>query len=195
MQEKPSIPYETNAEIRTIEGWCCKTCGKYWGKGESGERAAKYCCCTDRACERCGTARTRDKYYLLCAGCSSLDRIERFEKLEKKPYDGSAVVLWDSDQYFFDEESLRDWLSELEADERDGARFVFAERKKPGWAHSVSELLADELYEDADFDTREIDKQIEEWVAAHAPDVYWPTNVAVAAESIAELFRSIDEEA
>lgn len=193
-KEAKSIPYETNAELRTVEGWCCKTCGKYWGKGESGERAAKYCCCTDRLCERCGKARTRDRHYLNCAGCEALRDAERFDALEKKPYDGTAVVVWNDDRYLFDEGELRDWLSEIEIDDRSEVRLVFAECKKPGWGRSVSELLVDELYDDAEFDTREIDKQIEEWVAEHAPDVYWPTNVAVAPESIAELFRQIDAE-
>lgn len=187
--DKPSIPFETNAERRTVSGWCCKTCGRYWGDGAGGERAAKYCCCTDRLCEKCGVARTH-KHWINCDGCRQLERIERFEKLESKPYDGTAVVTFDDDKYFFDSDELLEWIADTDDGEpRDlsTVRLVFAECKPPRWTHTISELLGDELYDDCDWDTSEIDDQIAAWVEKNAPKVYWPSMVAVSQQSIIEL--------
>lgn len=190
--EKPSIPFETNAEIRTVSGWCCKTCSRFWGDGDSGERAAKYCCCTDRLCEKCGVTRAH-KHYIMCEGCRHLDRVKRFEKLESKPYDGTAVVLWDGDRYFYDSEELLDWIEDTDDGEpRDlkELRFVFAEMIRPSWRLTVSELLVDDLPEDDEWDTSEIDKQIETWVEKNAPNVYWPSKIAVTQQSIIDLVQS-----
>lgn len=187
MKTKVSIPYETNAERRTVEGWCCKTCGRFYGDDSGSERVAKYCCATDRPCERCETGRA-NKCYTLCDGCRSLASIERFEKLESKPYDGTAVVEWDGDRYFFDSDDLVDWIADQEISAED-VRLVFAECTPPRWGHTVSELLGDDLYEGADWDTREIDDQIAAWVEKNAPNVYWPTSVAVSQASIAALME------
>lgn len=179
-RETPKISYTGNSELRTVEGWCCQTCGRFWGDSQ---HMACWCCATHVPCKDCGA--DTPKHYTHCDGCRQKRKWERYLKLDAKPYDGSAVTLYHGDSYFFDEDSLLDWLAEQEDDAQ--PQLVFAHCKKPEWHRSVSEELCDELYEGAEWDTSEIDAQITEWVAKNAPNVYWPSNVRVDDESIKRL--------
>lgn len=182
MRTEQSIPYETNAERRTVGGWCCKTCGRFCGDRPNSEMAAKYCCCTDRPCQRCPTGRAQ-KYYTLCDSCKELESIDRFLKLEAKPYDGSAVCEWNGDRYFFDEDELLEWIAENGLQLED-LQLVFAEQKPLHWHRSISESFGIDTGDGEEWDTSEIDKQIEEWVVKHAPTVYQPTKIAVLSSTI-----------
>ena len=183
---KAPVRYEDNAEQRTaIKGWCCKTCNRFWGDDQ---HMARYCCATDFPCKHCG-GRT-DKGRVRCDGCWQKEVCKRFEKLEAKPYDGSVVVTYDDDRYFFEEDELLEWLADTiegEGGNTDDVMLVFAESRQPSWRHSVSELVCDDLDPDSEWDTSEIDGIIAEWVKANAPTVYFPTKVRVDAASVMAL--------
>lgn len=63
-QESPVIRYEDAAEQRTVTGWACKQCGRFWNQDE---HMARYCCCTEGPCEECGAR--RDRHNRLCEDC------------------------------------------------------------------------------------------------------------------------------
>jgi hypothetical protein len=186
---KPHIEYTGNSEIRIVEGWCCKTCNRFWGDSQ---HMANWCCCTHAPCKECG--QSTDKGRVMCDGCWQKEVRKRFEKMEAKPYDGSAVVTYDDDRYFFDQDELLEWLADTgdgEACNTDDVMLVFAKSRRPSWRHDVSELVCDDLDPDSEWDTSEIDNQIAAWVDANAPTVYFSTKVRV---DVASLKSLIDDE-
>lgn len=41
-ESQPVRRYEDGAAVRkNVVGWCCRHCGRFWGEGPSGERAAE----------------------------------------------------------------------------------------------------------------------------------------------------------
>lgn len=181
--KKPEVRYEDNAEqSAAISGWVCKSCRRFWGEDE---HMARYCCATTLPCE-CGRRIT--KGWTKCDACrDKMDR-ERFGQMEAKPYDGSPVVQFRGDEYFFDQDALADWFADHDGHPED-IMLVFAELKRPNWRTSVSEILADDVPHEIEWDTSEIDKQIDAWVNENAPDVYWPSRVRVDNESLRELWN------
>lgn len=193
MSEKREIRYDNSAEQRTVTGWCCTECNHFWGNDE---HMARFCCCTTQACQDCGQDTKR--HFVRCRDCQDKFNTERFQKLEQRDYDGRAALCqWDGDQFFYDEDSVLFYIGEL--DDPAKARLVFAELRKPRWNRTVAEELCDDLYEDCDWDTKEIDQQIEKWVDENAPNVYWGTSVRLSdkslAEMVAEVIRDRDLEA
>lgn len=124
-----SLPYEEAAEQRTITGWCCKTCNLFYGAGEAGERAARYCCAKDMPCE-CGGRRA--KSYTLCDKCRWKNEAERYAKLERRPWDGKQMLYADAwDRYFSDDDDFFDYIgNEYDDDEPDchADRWIVAAR-------------------------------------------------------------------
>lgn len=183
---KPRIEYTGNSELRAVEGWCCKTCNRFWGDSQ---HMACWCCATHVPCKDCG--QWTEKTYTHCEACRSKMECERFDKLDAKPYDGSVVCQYDDHRFFFDEDELLEYLAEIyyADDERgcDGLMLVFAEGRKPKWRHDVSELVCDDLDPDSEWDTSEIDRKIAEWVESNAPTVYWPTKIRVDVQSLIAL--------
>lgn len=85
------------------------------------------------------------KGWTKCESCrDKMDR-ERFEKLPSKPYDGSPVVPFHGDRYFWDEDDLYDYL-EAHDGHPDDVMLVFAELRKPKWDRCVSEILGDDRF-------------------------------------------------
>lgn len=212
-----SRPYETAAIPAATSGWACRHCGRFCGSGDNGKAAASYCCCTDRECKTEGCSNRAHKHYITCETCRDAGRLAKFQSLEKRDYGGAdfsayCVAEFDGDEFYFDEDSFSEHLAEL-LDEACGGlgfasdteiaeavdavssyRFVFAKCQPPTWRTSVSEILGDDLAHDQEWDTSEIDSQIAEWVEKNAPKVYWPTNVRVSEESLAEMLWAIVRE-
>lgn len=185
------VRYEDNAEQRQAAGWCCKTCGRFYGDSE---HMARYCCATDLPC---GCGLRMNKGLVCCESCWSERQREKFTAFESRPYDGSAVVQFAGDQLFFDEDELLEWLADhcdVEEFRIEDVMLVFAEPRKAKWRRgAVSELLSDELAEDTEWDTSEIDDQISAWVDENAPTVYWPTKIRVETESLRKLIEEAAE--
>ncbi len=92
--------------VTNISGWV-DTNGRFWGMDE---HMARWSGCTHITCE-CGNEYT--KGWTCCESCRDTHKLERFNKLEKKVWDGETpICLFDSDEYFFDYDSLLEYVEE-----------------------------------------------------------------------------------
>jgi hypothetical protein len=122
MREKRKILAEDNADRCTVEGWVCKTCGRFWGDDE---RMARYCCATDFPCA-CGGR--HGKGYTCCDDCrAKLDEERHQERLEKATeveYTGPFFV---GDDLFF---SVDDYLEDCECQSSTPVEWAFVPIKR-----------------------------------------------------------------
>ena len=134
---------EAATYIKDIEGWVSAD-GFYCGKGESGEQSARYRGATHRKCENCD-AIIKMRTYTLCDECRHKKAVENYKKLPFREYDGSPVVDWDSDTYFFNEEDIQDYLEDNELDSID---LLFCKENK--WSEIEPDYWQDDLPENSD---------------------------------------------
>lgn len=91
--------------VDNISGWVDRH-GMFWGEYEAGARRRGS---THSTCA-CGRVYRSNSY---CDSCAEAKRTARFNALEKKPWDKIAPICLDGgDEYFFDEDSLRDYVHE-----------------------------------------------------------------------------------
>jgi hypothetical protein len=100
-----AIRYEDAAERRTVEGWVCKKCRRWWADDE---HMARWCCSSDQPCA-CGARRSKN--YTICDGCREKKELERWEQRERRPYDGRLLYSDTLSRYFDDAEDVADWLA------------------------------------------------------------------------------------
>lgn len=116
MLTKKEIMYdspEAATYVTNIEGWIDIN-RRFFGKGEEGERMARYSSHTHKICE-CGNK--MEKGWTKCSECRRKSSIERYNARPFKEWDGKEpICTWDGDTYFFDEESLIDYMEENEED-------------------------------------------------------------------------------
>lgn len=180
---KPS--YTEAAELRTVTGWVCKTCNRFWGnEDERAEHMARSCCAKDVPCFQCGTLNSQRSY---CRPCHEKRRDTVWAKMPQRDYDGGVVCVFDDDRYIFGEGELLDYLADLDEEYVDGVRLEHAKEITLHWHRTVSELLGDDCGPEFEWDTSEIDKLIEEWVEKNNPNWYAPANERVSDESLAKL--------
>lgn len=191
---KPPIRYEDAAEQRTVTGWTCKTCHRFWG---TDEHMSRYCCATELPCE-CGN-RT-DKFHIRCESCRKQREDERWAKAlaEAAPWDGETPLYSTAiDRYFFDADAIEDYL-----EDRDDApltaedlRLVLCEPTRPP-QFAMEDFLCDNLPDDDhgghNLDFREIDKVVNDWIAAHMPIAWESTGNAVIVGAAAEAVAGSD---
>jgi len=109
---------EAATYVTNIEGWVSAN-RHFYGKGEFGERSARQDGCTHKKCE-CGNLFKKEWAYTVCEKCVSKKAYERFLKLEYKEWDGVEYVCeFDGDEFFWDLESLQEYMCENELDEID----------------------------------------------------------------------------
>lgn len=183
--KKETLPAEEAAEFVThVEGWICKTCRTFYGKG--GESSARYCCEKDHACGIQDCAGRAKKPYTVCDPCRSKLDLARYLKLEVVDWDGKApLVVYDDDLYFFDVDYLSDWLAEQGLKAED-AQLVIARDDGPP-LFEMAEFLSDYLCED-NYDqlgpTDGIDKVVNQWIEKNAPKTYLPSKKRPSAASL-----------
>lgn len=174
--KEPVIRYEDAAEVReNIKGWVCKKCSRYWGKDE---HMARYCCSDDHPCE-CGGRKS--KTYTVCDDCRQKKEHDAWFSLPESEWDGEFPIgTWDDDKFFWDEESLIEYLCEvneveepedLTDDQIESTKFCLCEPHKHDF--ELAGCISDYLPEDDDTDFREIDKIINDWIAANVPKVWF----------------------
>lgn len=165
-------PYEDSAEVRTVTGWCCKRCNRFWGDDK---HMAHHCCSDDFPCRTEGCEGRANRGYVSCDACREAVKIATWDKHEKHPYDGGPVVEYDGDRYYFDDGSLHDDILEWLADgcTVESLRFVMCGPEPPP-EFAINEFLCDHLPEDMDVDGKEIDKIVNDWIKANVPPVYFP---------------------
>lgn len=168
---------EDSAEQRTVTGWVCKRCSRYWGDDE---HMARYCCATDFPCE-CGGRRS--KPYTHCKSCREKHEYERWFAKEPIEWDGEfPVALWDDDRFFFDADELGFYLEEYELE----LEYLWLTTCEPnnGRHFEMSEYLCDELPEEFDLDDKEINETVNKWISGHAPFSFYVTGKRLSIESV-----------
>jgi len=87
--EPDLVEYRAN-----LEGWTGPD-GLYYGKGNDGERRARYANCTHKKC-KCGDIFDKNSY---CKSCNEKSAKDRFNKLEAIEWDGMSMMA-SSDIFF-----------------------------------------------------------------------------------------------
>lgn len=190
--DKPVIHYNDNAEVRTVTGWCCKTCNRYWGD----EHMARYCCCTVRPCESCGG--DCEKSYIKCKTCREKAAWEKWFAKPAVPWDGAFPIgIWGDDKYFFDADELIDYIAEIEAEIIDeagepllgGVKFTTCRKLVPP-DFSVNEFCCDTLAEDQEFaDAKEIDETVNRLIQEGHPASFEMTGVRLNTADIVRWYK------
>lgn len=83
-----------------ISGWVASD-GRFWGDDE---HMARWSGCTYLSCE-CGNQ--HEKGCTICPECRDKKKLEKYQSKEFKEWDGEPLYCDGSDEYFFDEESIR----------------------------------------------------------------------------------------
>lgn len=95
-----------------LEGWVTTSgqfSGQYWGKDE---HMARWSGCTHTVCQ-CGNV--HPKVSTLCDSCRAKKDAERFDAMPVVEWDEvTPVVVFNDDRYFFDLESVLDYMADLE---------------------------------------------------------------------------------
>lgn len=77
------------------------------------ERSARYAGCTHRECSGCG--QPARKGWLQCKACREKAEIEKYSKLERRPWDGKSMIYSEvADHWFRDMDDLNDYCEENE---------------------------------------------------------------------------------
>lgn len=174
------IKYEESAEIRTVSGWGCKKCNRFYGKDE---HSARCCCAGDLPCD-CGAR--RKKYQVRCSACQEQKEEQAWHNMPEKEWDGITPVVI-GDDYFFDPESLLDFLSENDLD----VEMAKIEHCKPNKARSFSIIdhLSDVL-PDQDIElegAKALEDQVNNWIQSKAPFSWSRAGVRVSEKSLAAI--------
>jgi hypothetical protein len=172
MEPKKVIHYEDNAEQRTVTGWVCKTCGRWYGYDDDAKRMASYCCCTDRPCECGGRA---EKHYVKCKSCRDRIDTEKYFALEEFEWDGTSYLVGDdSDWWFYSVEDILEYLDKAAPtdDDIEGLRLLnCVENHPPRGYFDITEYLQDFLAEDCDppGDWEAAEKVVNDYLEANRP--------------------------
>jgi hypothetical protein len=128
--------------VTGLEGWVDRH-GRFCG---TDEHMARWSGCTHIICPKCG--KPTPKSYTICEDCREEKAIERYKARERREWDGKTPLYSEAvDEYFFDEDSLRDHLETHEVLEQ-VLRLVICE---PNRLRQVEEdYFLDDLPEDGD---------------------------------------------
>jgi len=166
----PNIEYENAAEVRTVSGWVCKTCGRFCGDDEN---LARYCCSKFVPCQTPGCAGKAEKGYSFCKDCREKLSKERYLKLPLQPWDGvTPLVEQDDDRFFYDAEDLNDYLEDCGLEIEDLRLVVCKPCKKPFF--EMAEFLCDYFgpENELDKDPKDIERCVNDWIEANVPVVW-----------------------
>ncbi|MBX9404543.1 hypothetical protein K5E40_02485 [Pseudomonas baetica] len=105
--QKPIIMFDAPeaASLQTVTGWVSAG-GRFFGDDEN---LARYCGATHRRCD----INPEHPIYEVnssCNECRHVRRQAKFAAMPVKDWAGEPLVIFDGDRYFFDEDSLRDYL-------------------------------------------------------------------------------------
>lgn len=129
------------ASIKTVTGWVSRT-GRFWGDDE---RMARYDGSAHKVCA-CGAMISQKSY---CRLCADRRQLEKYEAMERKPWDGESMLYSDgSDEYFSDMSEVHDRCAENDINVAD-LRLIICE---PNYASQIdpSEHYCDDVPEDGE---------------------------------------------
>jgi hypothetical protein len=112
MKDEKVIHYDSPeaATYKTdISGWVGAD-GRFYGKDE---RAARWGGCTHKKCVECENY--TEKTWTHCEDCRNKKAADRYNELPFREWDGKApLCIWGSEQYFFTEDDLIEYLYDNE---------------------------------------------------------------------------------
>lgn len=179
-----NVRYEDSAEVRTLTGWCCTHCNRFYGNDE---HMARYCCATSLPCE-CGGRRI-PSYYTRCAACRKKDEDAKWAAIEKVEWDGETPVCqWDGDRYFFGEDVIHHVNDHVAVGGKvEDLRLVLC-TPSPRPSFEMAEFLHDYLGPDGDAPPcRAIDKVVDDWIAENVVQMWEPDGVGISVESLRSM--------
>lgn len=157
----------------TVTGWVDKD-GNFFGENE---HLARWSGCTHIKCD-CGNL--TEKQWTACKECRNKKSIEKFKSFQVVDWDRETpICLYDSDEYFFDEESLDDYCEEHGCNKKDLMLVLCKASERQ--VLEPKEFLADDTHEDWE-PSIEIIKAADAFNEAVKKDTnktFFPTNIAV----------------
>ena len=145
MSDKIILPDSPEAATqKTVTGWVSAS-GYFWGNDE---HMARYDGSTHRACE-CGELVAKNSY---CRPCALKREAEKFAAMQRKVWDGEAMLYSDAaDEYFHDYDQISDHCEEADCSP-DDLRLIICE---PCYAREIdpNEYFRDDLPEDGEVDS------------------------------------------
>ena len=81
------------AALKTVEGWVSRD-GRFFGKGESAKRAARWSGATHQYCSDC-SAVIRKGGWLICGQCRERRAVEKHKQAPRAAWDGNALLYSD----------------------------------------------------------------------------------------------------
>lgn len=131
------------AELKTVTGWVSSS-GRFWGADEA---MARFDGATHRQCKN-NPDHPIHKVRGYCHACHEERRAEFFTKMPFKDWEGEPLVIFDDDRYFFDEDSLMDYLLDEEIDVNE-LRLCICEPNMPREIEP-DDIFCDDLPEDGE---------------------------------------------
>ncbi len=130
------------ASIKTVTGWVSAS-GHFFGDDE---RTARYNGSTHQRCENNPDHPIYEKFGY-CTPCHHDRRQKVFTAMPKQEWDGEPLVIFDSDTYFFDDDSLMDYCADNNIAPQDMQLVICY----PNMAREIdSDYWSNELSEDGD---------------------------------------------
>jgi len=133
---------DQSATYRTgLEGWVSRH-GNFFGKDE---HLARYHGSTHKNCDECGELIDKMGY---CSPCRDKRLDQRYLEMECRQWDGNAALYSDTnDKYFFDIESVHDYVEEIEGS-MEGLHLIICD--PISLSTITSDVWCDELPQDGD---------------------------------------------
>lgn len=143
--QKPIIMFDAPeaASLQTVTGWVSAD-GRFFGGDEN---LARYCGATHRRCEK-NPDHSIYEVNSSCDECRHARRQAKFAAMPIKEWTGEPLVIFDGDQYFFDEDSLRDYLIDSDIELAD-LQFCICEPNYPSQI-DPADHFCDDLPEDGE---------------------------------------------
>jgi len=143
--------------VENVKGWVSRD-GRFYGDDE---RSARWGGATHVPCADCG--QPVEKNWIRCEQCREKAEIERHAKRERKRYDGGWVYSVTAQEFFEDEDALRDWLDDPDRNYTlESLRLVVCDPVYPHYI-DADDLFCDDLPEDCSL--RDVASELDEWIA------------------------------
>ena len=116
MTEEKIVMYDSDEAatfVTGIKGWRSRD-GFFWGKDE---HMARYSGSTHKRCDECGKVYSKHSW---CDFCHHKKETERYYALPMIEWDETTPICeWHSDRYFWDKESLLEWMYDMLEDAKE----------------------------------------------------------------------------
>ena len=158
--------------VTNIEGWVDQG-GRFWGNDE---RMARWSGCTHVVCKDCG--KPTPKNYIICLDCGEKKAIERYEKKERKQWQGKYPLYSEATgKYFFDNDELDDYLDDIDGSIESLRLVIYS----PNYLRLVeADYLCDDMLEDGELpaDVVEALENLNRVIRAQEPVSWFPGKYA-----------------